>query len=197
MQFSREPFPKVLAEVSKLLRKVQGPFLIAIDGACTSGKTTLANALGQALQAPVFHMDDFYLPFALRTPQRLQMPGGHMDWPRLEEEVLQSAVQGQTLVYRAYDAHADRWKSEQLVEPQKVYIVEGTYSLLPTLEDYYDYKVFLKLNVDSQYDRLKKRESKEKLIGFINRWIPEEERYFSQYYTSSCADFIFDTSDKK
>ena len=70
-------------------------------------------------------------------------------------------------------------------------------SLLPTLEKYYDYKVFLKLDVDSQYGRLQKRESKEKLIGFINRWIPEEERYFSQYYTSSCADLIFDTSDKK
>ena len=86
MEFYKNPFNKVLSALHKQLRRTQGPFIVAIDGACCSGKTTLAQALGQALQAPVFHMDDFYLPFALRTPQRLQMPGGHMDWERLAQE---------------------------------------------------------------------------------------------------------------
>ena len=197
MEFYKNPFNKVLSALHKQLRRTQGSFIVAIDGACCSGKTTLAQALGQALQAPVFHMDDFYLPFALRTPQRLQMPGGHMDWERLAQEVLEPARQGGSLIYRAYDAHTESWKGEWNIPPQPVYIVEGTYSLLPTLEEFYDFKVFLKLDIDSQYRRLQKRESKEKLIGFINRWIPEEERYFRGYYTDSCADIIFDTSDKK
>lgn len=179
------------------MRQTPPPFLLAIDGACCSGKTTLAQALGQALQAPVFHMDDFYLPFALRTAQRLQMPGGHMDWQRLAQEVLEPAVQGAGFLYRAYDAHTDRWQKVREIAPQAVYIVEGTYSLLPALEKYYSYKVFLKLDADSQYRRLQKRESQDKLPGFIQHWIPEEERYFQACRTERCADSIFDTSDKK
>ena len=197
MEFYKNPFNKVLSALHKQLRRTQGPFIVAIDGACCSGKTTLAQALGQALQAPVFHMDDFYLPFALRTPQRLQMPGGHMDWERLAQEVLEPARQGGSLIYRAYDAHTESWKGEWNIPPQPVYIVEGTYSLLPTLEEFYDFKVFLKLDIDSQYRRLQKRESQDKLPGFIQHWIPEEERYFQACRTERCADSIFDTSDKK
>ncbi len=197
MDFYRDPFAKVLSQVTKQLRHVGFPFLLAIDGACCAGKTTLAQALASKLGAPVFHIDDFYLPFARRTPQRLQMPGGHIEWERLEQQVLGPAAQGVSLVYQAYDAHNDSWRAERKISPQKIYIVEGTYSLLPPLEKYYDYKVFLKLDTGSQYRRLQKRESKEKLIGFINRWIPEEERYFRDYCTGSCANLVFDTSDRR
>lgn len=196
MECAQNPFPKVLAAVTCRLRAQQGPFLLAIDGACTAGKTTLAAALAQALQAPVFHMDDFYLPFTQRTPQRLQMPGGHMDWQRLKEEVLQPAAQGRALDYRAYDAHQDRWKSRQQIAPQKLYIVEGTYCLLPALEAYYNYKVFLTLNAQTQYKRLQKRESKEKLAAFLTRWIPQEARYFCQCDPASRADMVWDSSDQ-
>ena len=196
MAFCRNPFDKVLSAVQKQISRTQLPFLIAIDGACGSGKTTLARALADALGAPVFHTDDFYLPFALRTPQRLQMPGGHINWERLAQEVLVPAVQGLPFLYRPYDAHADRWKKARSIVPQPVYIIEGTYSLLPALETYYAYKVFLKLDTDSQYRRLQKRESEEKLNDFINRWIPREERYFRHCDTARRADIILDTSDK-
>ena len=64
------------------------PLLLAIDGRCGSGKTTLAAALQERLHCGVFHMDDFYLPFEARTPERLAQPGGHMDFDRFEKEVL-------------------------------------------------------------------------------------------------------------
>ena len=52
----------------------QKPYILAIDGRCASGKTTLANELSQSLSCNVVHMDDFYLPFALRTPERMAQP---------------------------------------------------------------------------------------------------------------------------
>ena len=35
--------------------------LVAIDGKCTSGKTTLASKLTEIYDCNVFHMDDFFL----------------------------------------------------------------------------------------------------------------------------------------
>lgn len=43
-----------------------GPALLAIDGRCGSGKTTLADWLAQQLGYRVVHIDDFYLPPAKR-----------------------------------------------------------------------------------------------------------------------------------
>ena len=63
-----------------LLRRLQGekrrPFLVAIDGRCAAGKTTLAGELQAALGCNVVHMDDFYLPFSRRTAERMARPGG-------------------------------------------------------------------------------------------------------------------------
>ena len=35
--------------------------IVAIDGSCTSGKTTLATHLAEIYDCNVFHMDDFFL----------------------------------------------------------------------------------------------------------------------------------------
>lgn len=50
------------------------PVLIALDGRCGSGKTTLAGQLAEQFPASiVFHTDDYYLPPDQRIP----------DWERL------------------------------------------------------------------------------------------------------------------
>lgn len=187
----------LIEALSVRLYESQHPLLVAIDGRCASGKSTLAQKLAQAFGAPVIHMDDFYLPFSLRTPQRLQQPGGHMDWERLESQVLQPAAQGKALEYHAYNAHANAWKEPLQIPPQKIYIVEGTYSLLPQLEDYYGYKIFLTVDSQAQTRRLQEREGSEKLEAFLTRWIPAEEKYFAACQTRAHADAAFDTSDQE
>ena len=62
--------------------------LVAIDGRCASGKSTLAEELKKDLGCAVFHMDDFFLPFERKTAQRLAQPGGNVDWERFREEVI-------------------------------------------------------------------------------------------------------------
>lgn len=66
----------------------QSSFLLAIDGMSGSGKTTLAQSLQEKWHAHVFHMDDFFLPLEMRTPQRLQQPGGNVHYERFLETVL-------------------------------------------------------------------------------------------------------------
>ena len=54
-------------------RIAQGkPALAVLDGPCGSGKTTLAEKLSRLYGAPTVHMDDFFLPPELRTPERLR-----------------------------------------------------------------------------------------------------------------------------
>lgn len=68
--------------------------VLAIDGRCGSGKTTLAALLAQTLPCRVVHMDDFYLPFAARRPDWRTTPLGNMDLGRLRREVLEPPVSG-------------------------------------------------------------------------------------------------------
>ena len=74
--------------LAKLHKNTKHPFLIAIDGMCGSGKTTLANYLAKELNASLFHMDDFFLQPHQRTPERLADPGGNVDYERFKAEVL-------------------------------------------------------------------------------------------------------------
>lgn len=48
---------------------------VAIDGPCTSGKTTLATVLQRRFGGNVLHMDDFFLRPEQRTPERFAEPG--------------------------------------------------------------------------------------------------------------------------
>ena len=45
----------------------EGKRILAIDGRCTSGKTTLAEQIEKSLPCNIVHIDDFYLPFSKRT----------------------------------------------------------------------------------------------------------------------------------
>ena len=78
------------------------PALLAIDGRCGSGKSSLAAWLAGELDCNLVHMDDFYLPPARRRPDWEQHPGANMDFARLREEVLLPLLAGQPADYRAY-----------------------------------------------------------------------------------------------
>ena len=47
------------------------PMMIAIDGRCAAGKTTLADRLKEEFDCSVIHMDHFFLQPKQRTKQRL------------------------------------------------------------------------------------------------------------------------------
>lgn len=185
----------ILETVTARTQQGFAPFLVAIDGKCCSGKSTLAAYLGEKLGAPVLHIDDFYLPFAYRTAQRMEQAGGHIDAERFCQEVLEPVSQGKEIIYRAYRAHSDTWEPELTIPPHPLYVVEGSYALLPLLEEFYHYKIFLTVDPITQESRLLKREGPEKAAQFLTRWVVAEENYFSACEVRSHADAAFDTSD--
>lgn len=155
--------------------------IVAIDGPCASGKTTLAAELSSRLSCPVIHMDHFFLRPEQRTPARLSEPGGNLDRERFAEEVLTPLCAGKDISYRPFVC-ATMTLGEQISVPcAPVTIIEGSYSCHPDLREGYDLCLFTTIGSAEQEQRLLAREGKEKLEVFKTRWIPMEEAYFKAF----------------
>ena len=166
---------------------------VAIDGPCTSGKTTLATVLQRRFGGNVLHMDDFFLRPEQRTPERFAEPGGNVDRERFEEEVLAPLVAGNIVQYRPWDCHTGDFAASHSVEPARLTIVEGSYSMHPALREYYDLMICLTIDSNEQLRRLEARNPR-MLQRFIDEWIPLENRYFASTETRTAADMIVDTA---
>ncbi|MDF2521702.1 MAG: uridine kinase [Clostridia bacterium] len=182
--------------IDKLLKaEDKNTIFIAIDGRCGSGKSTLADELAKHYDCNLFHMDDFFLPFEMRSSDRLSEPGGNVHYERFLEEVITPVLNRQTVMYQSYSCATGSLKPIQRIEPKKLNIVEGAYSLHPSLHKFYDLKVFLTHERAIQLERILKRNGPEKLQRFIDKWIPMEEKYFSTFGTEAICDLSIDTSD--
>lgn len=155
--------------------------LITIDGPCGSGKSTLAAALAQAADAPVVHMDDYVIPHAQKTAERLANPGGNADAQRLLAEVIRPWMAGEAAVVRPYLCHEDRFGDAQPLPDSRILILEGTYCSLPDIAAHAAMRLFLTVDADTQQQRLLGRVGPERLVAFNERWIPLENAYFAAY----------------
>ena len=155
--------------------------IVAIDGPCASGKTTLAAELSARLSCPVIHMDHFFLRPEQRTPERLAEPGGNFDRERFEVEVLAPLRAGKTVSYRPFVCSTMTLGEPISIPHAPVTVIEGSYSCHPDLRDSYDLRLFTMISKTEQEGRLLAREGKEKLEVFKARWIPMEEAYFKTF----------------
>ena len=182
----------VLDRIHALDDGIEGtrPLLIALDGRAAAGKTTLATRLAPVLHAYVLHMDDYFLRPAQRTPARLSVPGGNVDRERFLSEALLPLSRGEAFDCRAFDCQTGAYKPSVHVPPQRVCIVEGSYSCHPALAPYYDLRVFLTVAPDEQLRRIRARNGEERAAVFAARWIPLEEAYFAACRTAETCDLV-------
>ena len=176
MPFDQETLTGITEEIRTHKRPI-----VTIDGPCASGKTTLASLLAEALPAAVIHTDDYVIPHAQKTEERLTIPGGNCDAERLAREVLAPWKAGNPVRYRRYDCMKDCLLPEEVLPDRDILILEGSYSNLPEIRKAADVRIFLDISGDIQKARLQKRESPESLKRFFDRWIPLEEAYFAAY----------------
>ena len=155
--------------------------VIAIDGRAASGKTTKAALLSAVLDAPIIHMDDFFLPPALRTPERLAQPGGNVHYERFAEEVLPGLCTGEAFTYRVFDCSQMDYNGVREIPAAPIRIVEGSYAHHPALSDYADLRVFTSVAEDEQMTRILRRNGEKMAEMFRTRWIPMEEDYFAHF----------------
>lgn len=166
----------VKRHIDRLLNRRES-VVVAIDGKCTSGKTTLAAQLADAYDCNVFHMDDFFLRPEQRTPERFAEIGGNVDYERFAEEILTPLKTGEPFSYRPFDCSTFTLAQPVSVQPKKLTIIEGTYSHHPYFGDPYDLKILLTVTEDLQRQRVLERPAFLH-SRFFESWIPMENRYF-------------------
>ncbi len=168
---------QIVKDAIKALLAQKGTAIIAIDGKCTSGKTTLAARLAESFDCNVLHMDDFFLRPEQRTPERFREIGGNVDYERFKSEVLLPLQSGESFSYRPFLCSTQTLGEPISVTPKNLTIVEGTYSLHPHFEDPYDLKIILTVPEEIQRQRILNR-PQFLHDRFFKEWIPLENRYF-------------------
>lgn len=173
------------------LLKSQDVVNVAIDGNSGAGKSTLASLIKDVYDCNVFHMDHFFLRPGLKTEERLKETGGNVDYVRFRQEVIRGLNSRCKFHYRVYDCKRQALEQQVMVKPKKLNIIEGSYSMHPTLAGSYHLKIFLQINPEEQKLRILKRNGPFMLKKFLGEWIPLENRYFIEMNIKEQCDLVF------
>lgn len=184
----------ILNQIRLLSEHKEQTILIAIDGRCAAGKTTLAAMLQERCDCNVIHMDQFFLRPEQRTEERMRQPGGNVDYERFLGEVLQPLKEGRKFSYSPYNCKTQTMDMPITVLPKQVNVVEGAYSCRPEFLKYYDLKIFLSVDKEEQLQRIERRNGQIGVDAFLKKWIPLEEHYFRSYQIREQCDMNFETT---
>lgn len=184
----------LLQEILKI-QKQEGKVLLAIDGRCAAGKTTLATQLQKELNCNVIPVDHFFLRPEQRTEERLSEPGGNVDYERFLEEVLEPVRREKNISYRPFDCHTMTLKDAVNVatEETPITIIEGSYSCHPRFWNYYNMHLFMTTDSETQIQRIRMRNGEQSAVVFREKWIPLEEKYFSECHIEEKCEFVMHT----
>lgn len=187
-----------MIDISDIISAIQSinkgnfPVIVAIDGRCGAGKTTLAGQLSEVLECTVFHMDDFFLRKEQRTPERIGTPGEFVDYERFLEEILLPAKEQEKVYLRRFCHETFEPGEAEEVEVKPLIIIEGSYSCNTNLKKHYDMTVFVTTDKITQLERLKLR-NPTKFDMFVEKWIPLEEMYFETFSPEEYCDIVYRT----
>ncbi len=170
--------------------------VVAIEGKCASGKTTLASYIEDVYgeKCSVIHTDHFFLPPKLRTPERLLEIGGNIHYERFYQEVVKNITRGESFSYGEFDCSKMCIRQAVSIKNTPVTVIEGAYCLHPEFGDYSDINVFLDIDPREQKERILKRNGPQMLKRFEQEWIPMENLYFSHTGAAEKCQFKFNVS---
>ena len=179
----------MLTERIDALLAEKGRVVVAVDGSCGAGKTTLARWLQRCYGCEVIPMDDFFLRGEQRTPERFAQPGGNVDYERFGEEVLRPLLAEEYFAYCPYNCGTGKLDAPRTVKPGRLTVVEGTYSLHPSFGECYDLKVFLTVDEEVRRRRILQRPA---VLHhrFFGEWIPMEQLYFERCAVAERCDLV-------
>ena len=176
--------------------------VLCIEGDAAAGKTTKATALQHILKdkgfsVSVIHMDDFFLPFDMKTAERLATAGENIHHERFLQEVaplLQQKANTKdnctSVRYGKFDCSIGKITTQTTLQKSDIYIVEGSYSMNKNLIDLYDITVFMKIDPKTQTDRICQRNTPEIAQRYQKEWIPMEKHFHTTCKLEQKADFV-------
>lgn len=173
----------------------KGRKILVLDGPSASGKSVLGKRLSKEMKVPLVPMDDFFLPFAMRSKERLNEVGGNLHYERFKEEVILPARQSQLpFSYRPFDCQTGQFLAPICIPEHPCLIIEGVYSLHANFDSYASLAILLCAGKELQKERILARESPAKAQQYFARWIPLEEPYFKDGGLKKRVDLYLKTN---
>ena len=195
MTFDASIYQNLVEHIQEQLDTTR-PLIIAIDGMCGSGKTSLAEYLSSRFDAAIIHMDNFFLPFERKTAERLAEPGGNIDYERFLELMVPALQEKNPFSYIAYNCQTQSYDRTIEIPACELIIVEGSYSLHKEFPKYFDLSLFLCVSYEEQLKRLEYRcQDSYKFNRFKNEWIPMENYYHDAQKVLDRVDLVIDTTN--
>ena len=168
-------------------KKQNTPYIIGINGIDCAGKTTLAKDLsGQLKQSginnEIFHIDDFNNEKVEKETYRAFALG---NWNENDFD-------------RYYEAIIDFQKARKAVEAasasNEIVIVEGIFIFQPHLNNIFDYRIYLEVDVSVALTRFEERR---RLKGddrpveiFEDIWVRAHNKYVSEINPQKICDLL-------
>ncbi|MFI3327144.1 MAG: uridine kinase [Clostridia bacterium] len=187
---------KELINEIAILLKNNPNCVIGIDGRCGAGKSTFSNFLSGKFGFQIVHMDDFFLPLKLRTPERFNEIAGNIHKERFIKQVVENLERGKSFSYTKFDCQKLQFTKNIEITAKKPLIIEGAYCMLEEFEHLYDMKIFVNIDNETQKIRIIERNGEEAYHNFEKMWIPKEERYIKEKNIRQKCDFEVITTFK-
>jgi uridine kinase len=184
---------------------------VAVDGIDAAGKTTFADAIGEALRAysvPVVRasIDGFHRPAAERHRRASDDPGlsyyeDSFDYRALREELLRPFTDRRPVRTAVFDYTCDRpiVAEPVLVGEGTVLVFDGVFLQRPELSGWWDLSVFLRVDLDVALGRAVGRDVA--LFGddverrYRRRYQPGQAIYLELVDPERLADIVIDMND--
>lgn len=190
------------------------PLRVGIDGRPGAGKTTLADALADRLEAlgrscARASLDDFHRPGHAQRESMSRTPAEYIrdayDYAKLRELLLDpTGPRGDRRCRLDYwNSHDDQPFPEDWVDiaPDAILVVDGVFLHTPELRDAWDYTVWLDVDWQSTLRRIAHRDgtrgSPADLLrdAYQSGWVPRHLWYEEAIHPRERVDVVIDNSD--
>jgi uridine kinase len=207
------------AMVGLLINKIKSlaingdrPIVVGINGVDGAGKTELTRALQLALsnsKVPVtaVHLDNFTNPAEIRHSSKDAADNyfnSTFDIVGLREGLLDPIMQGRLPKVEFEHAdpthHQNTIKHNYKVESSpSVVLVEGVFLFRAELVNYFDYRIFLRMPLETMLNRALDRDvpkfGLKALVKYSRKYMPAQKKYLDEINPEMLADIIIDCQD--
>lgn len=210
-----EQYTAIFARIYKAIKDEDGPIIVGISGAYTSGKTMFTKGLSEYLtelgiQTQIIHYDDFHNPL-----MSISWDTGNQDSeidafysrafntqklidevlnPLTNKRILNTTIKGLNWGTGLYE-NAVRLA----INEQTVTILEGALLFQPQLIPYLSYRIFLDVDESEILRRGEIRDVPKSGVGILEkykmRYLPVHRRYLAEDQPEDKANLIIDNND--